>query len=76
MESLCASIKHLPSNQAALDSIYDQFCALVDSQLLRKPTHSDSKRHPHKPLVGSLVRSRAVSAEKRSQKEISFLVKR
>ena len=34
MENLCASIKHLPSDQAPLDSIYDQFCALVDSQLL------------------------------------------
>ena len=52
MENLCASIKHLPSDQAALDSIYDQFCALVDSQLLHKPTRSDSKRHSHKPWWG------------------------
>ena len=52
MENLCASIKHLPPDQDALDSIYNQFRALVDSQLLHKPICCDSKKHSHKPWWG------------------------
>ena len=49
MQTLCASIKHLPPEQAASDSVYGQFCTLVDSQLQHKPIRSSPKKHSHKP---------------------------
>ena len=52
LENLCDSVKHLPPNQFALDSVYNQFCILVDSQLLHKPAHHGPKKHSHKPWWG------------------------
>ena len=49
MENLSPFLKHLPPNQLTLDSVYDQFCARVDSQLLHKPICCSSKKHSHKP---------------------------